>query len=217
VADAPAQLEYAHTPPWHRTRRARQIVVAAVLVGLVIAIWMIWPAVSLRTQLLYWQRKCLNHTSPADGIVFHNDAKVASVSSDWDDFYALLSPPGKSKTDATIYLGKMINADGKTVLVSLELADQDLMGRYDIVWNIVEIGGISQPPKLLNSGRVIFAAELTHGGAFYGQLDPDAPSHLVLRFESPGIARIKDVWLRSENMLKIEERRPETSVTPPSP
>ena len=118
MAESVEQLEYAKAPAWHRRRGVRRTVWLAVLLGcgLASAKWL--EAGWGHAKLLYWQGKCLRYAAPAGKLI---DQNGKSSVKEWEEFYALLSPPGR-RAAPVVFLGEMRRKDGGRRLVAVESA-----------------------------------------------------------------------------------------------
>lgn len=93
---APQPLTYAPRPPWHRRKRWRRgkLVVAVLLIT--VAGWY-WLQPWRRVQIVYWQRRCMKMTPPADGqIEIRDPGKMAALMNNPD--YIRGPGPAASKT-----------------------------------------------------------------------------------------------------------------------
>src|SRR4051794_33166661 len=92
-------LEYAPTPPWHeRPRGWRRFLWVTGTLLLAYFASSFGPTLLHRAQLLYWQKRCMNHTYPANAVVA--DASTAVVPEEWVKYYTLATgnPPASSGT-----------------------------------------------------------------------------------------------------------------------
>src|SRR5262245_23180619 len=116
---SPPPLDYAPPIPWRRTRTARRIVLGTILLTTVLVAWRFAPRAWYQARLLYWQRQCMNYSTPSGQIVFSAKDSVSLLAPEWSRFYGLLSPPG-SPPNATIFLHEMRSPAGNRRLVEVE-------------------------------------------------------------------------------------------------
>jgi hypothetical protein len=169
-------LEYAPSPPLHRTRRFRRIALLVVLLALGACAWRWGGDVASRAALLYHQRACRSYAAPADQVVFDTDpARVAALAtdpnfvvlrgaafrkspSDWSAFRTALSGPSPftppTGPTALILLHELRARNGIRRLVSLERtvgtgASAYLIAGYDVSAQVIELADWKTSPRLI--------------------------------------------------------------------
>ena len=74
----PILLDYAPAPPRWR-KRARYILLASILLATGFCAWRWGPYAWHRSQLLYWQRQCLNFSASPDTVVYEEEPAAAAL------------------------------------------------------------------------------------------------------------------------------------------
>lgn len=132
------QLDYVARSPAHRRRKLVRLITVMVVLGALIPVgWRAAPRAWNHIQVLYWQRKAMSYSAPADQVVFDDNAAEAArllrtpgysasatfvpviVALPWDKFYSLVSPPG-AQPAATLFLHARRNSRGEQRLVVVE-------------------------------------------------------------------------------------------------
>jgi len=226
MADSSTQLDYAPQPSWRSRKGARRAIIAgALLLGLVASIKWIGPGWN-HARLLYYQHRCLTHTEPAGNVVYDrfSPSNVGAaypsgiVSSDWDHFYTLYSPPG-GRFNATVFLGELKRNDGSPRLVSIDgrtthktYAIFSFVHQFDV--HVINPGGIWQQPQLRSNtnwevpsrGSPI-SQDISIRKIHAGQRDSDRPDHFTIAIEDAEGPRIIDGWLQADDTVLLELRR----------
>jgi hypothetical protein len=132
-------LDYSpRSPTYGRWRRLRLIGAIVVLLLLIPVGWRAAPRVWNHIQVLYWQRKAMNYSPPADQVVYEDEPVAAALlltksgysgsvsphsamlmARPWDRFDARLSPPG-AEPAATLFLHELRNSAGQRRLVVVQ-------------------------------------------------------------------------------------------------
>jgi hypothetical protein len=230
-------LEYAPSPPLHRTRRFRRIALLLVLLALGACAWRWGGHVASRAALLYRQRACRVYTAPADQVVFDTDpARVAALATDpnfvvlrgaafrkppseWSAFTISGPSPFAPPTGPTalIFLHELRARNGIRRLVSIERtvgtgASAYFISGYDVSAQVIELAGWRTPPRLIPE---IWAIDVLDGLAphtdiriFAGQLDPADPSHFTVRYEQQGHTETVDGNLDDAGHVTLTRRQP---------
>src|SRR5207248_1687480 len=102
-------------------------------------------------RLLHYQSRCLEHVLPADRIVFDTSSQSNFISSDWDRFYAIFSPPGGIHR-GTILLHELQRADGARRLVAITLIRPTMTSFRDLAIDldvqVIQPGTLWSRPRL---------------------------------------------------------------------
>jgi hypothetical protein len=193
----------------------RRIILLVVLLGcgLASAKWLRagWD----HARLLYWQRKCLAYSAPADRVI---DQSGKQSVKEWQEFYALLSPPGR-KAAPVVFLGEMRTRGGRKRLVAVEVSLVGASTFDGVIWfdyHVIEPGGLWHRPRLVKNDFdtvVVWKSEASNVKLFAGQRDPGDPSHFKITFEtharqsSPARAGVIDGWLQENDTISSETRK----------
>ena len=113
----PGQIEYA--PPLSRGAAVwrRWSVPGNFLFAIVAAILLVPPAYR-HARLLQWQNACMSFNSPARAVVY--DRQTSRIPQPWQNFYALLSPPGFN-SHGTVFLHSRTSPSGDKRLVAVDV------------------------------------------------------------------------------------------------
>src|SRR5687768_14248102 len=145
------ELEYAEAPAWHRRRGVRRVVLLVVLAGCVLASAKWLGAGWGHAKLLYWQGKCLGYAAPAGKVI---DGQGKGSVKEWEEFYALLSPPGR-RAAPVVFLGEMRRRDGGRRLVAVEAVQSLKYGNPVTLlaaeYHVIEPGGMWSRPRLIRN------------------------------------------------------------------
>lgn len=184
----------------------RRIVICSILLSFAVATALWGPAVRNRIELLYWQSRCLDHT-PAPG-------QMTGVPHAWSRFAELWSPPGV-RSDGTPYLHQRVSPAGNRRLVALDLGWSD--GQIILARLIVPAGFFSRAKEASARGFSLpFDARVVAAHS-----DPLDASHFTLECQIGSQLQIIDGWLRDDDLVLLEPRRPFTSspssASPPRP
>jgi hypothetical protein len=222
-------LQYAPRPSLRRPKIVRRAVLLVVFAGVVAAgVWWL-PRVRDRALLYALQRQCMNHSPPADEVVYAQGVeRAAALMSDaryrhfagppqaaffvpnyWSDFYAALSRPG-FKSHGTVFLGEIQTPSGERRLVGVDLVI-DSSTEVLLTARVVEPGSLLKPPRLLTTGIYRFpSAALLERPVKPAHVNPQDPTHVVLfggRIEG---------WLRDDETHDYVELY-QRDLTPPAP
>jgi hypothetical protein len=218
MTDSPPQLDYAPQPAWHRRKSAHRIILAAVLLlGLLASLKWAAPAWN-HARLLYYQRRCLSHLDPSNKILYDSKAPPASANlSDWQNFYALFSPPG-GRSGVMLFVHELRHKDGTPRLVAIEASNhpQTIPAEFNAATQTFEYTTI-QPAGLFKYAKLSFndswksTLKLQDGAPLQinaGQPDPADPSHFTLQYHYANRRGIIDGWLNEDDTILLEPRGP---------
>ena len=214
MTDAVGQLEYAKAPRWHRRRGVRRVILLAALVVCAVASVRWFEAAWGHAKLMYWQRKCLAYAAPSGTTVDQSAGRGVKA---WQEFYALLSPPGR-KAAPLVFLGEMRRKDGGRRFVAIEeeqvqAARGNARRGLALDYHVIVPGGAWSRPRLVKND-VWFSPE---GQAVVkihpAVIDPNDPSHVTIAVEPgySGATGVIDGWLQADDSLLLEVRRGESS------
>jgi hypothetical protein len=171
-------------------------------------------------KLLYWQGKCLRYSAPAANVIDQNGK--GSVK-EWEEFYALLSPPGR-RAAPVMFLGEMRRRDGGRRLVAVEAVQSLKYGNPVTLlaaeYHVIEPGGVWSRPRLIRNEAWTNLAEMKWSSIqFYpGEIDPHDASHITIRYEVDGlpvkVTGVLDGWLQADDSLLLEVRRDASAPVP---
>jgi hypothetical protein len=215
---ATRQLDYAGVPAWHRRKVFRRVTVAGVLaVAAVVSLKWAEPAWH-HARLLHYQGRCARAWKLGGQQVFSGKTPTALVASeDWDQFYALLSPPGKKQSAAT-FVHELRRKDGERRLVAVEMPpwpSNAFKGKSPLLLldaTVVAPGGFWSRPRVLASYR--WSTWLTDGTSvaddslqLYGGVpDPNDPTHFTIAFTYAQRQHTIDGWLKNDDSVLLELR-----------
>lgn len=237
------QIDYAPALPNQKRRRAiRRVAMGLAALLIAILAFKSAPPAWRHIQILYWQHRAMTYTAPADHVVYDDDpadaAKLRTSNPSmatgptgdvfdfvepWDQFYKLLSPPGRIPA-GTVFLHERTSATGEKRLVVIEAVSADSvqpLGRSNSVFRctVFQPGGLFDLPTDKNpvfefSGPI----NLRTSGPFNwfaGQADPTNSSHFTIQGFWKGQRVQVDGWLRNDH-VDFSDAVPLTSPAPSS-
>jgi hypothetical protein len=214
-------LDYAKAPPWRRRKSVRRAIAAGVLALILLAALKFARPAWDHVRLLHHQDRCLKHVLPPDRVVLDDTRQWQpnSVSPDWERFYSIFSPPGRSLHQATIFLHEMQRPGGASRLVVVEVsAATQIIGTppevgCDVV--VIRPAGLWSRPKLLHDYFCMPRSATHHALStqrtfrmFAGQPDPANSAHFTIDYQSDGKNGTIDGWLQSDDTILLESRAP---------
>jgi hypothetical protein len=230
-----SDLAYAPTPPWHRRRRNRRVLISLLLVTLVICGWRWHQPVLSHAQLLYWQYRCATFVRGADVVVASTGGPphytAAPIPPFWTSYVARAVT---SRPSLSLNIGKFSPAFIRSVVFIHQLRSP--AGNNRIV-------GVDCIPMYLSSMSIIQAFEADviepapwwplgttpfihlgkfNGGypidakveVFAGQTDPSDASHFTISYSVNGQPGTLDGWLRDDDTVRLEVRPGSADVYP---
>jgi hypothetical protein len=239
------QIDYAPTLPNQKRRRAIRRV-AMGLAALLIAILAVKsaPPAWQHVQILYWQHRAMTYTAPADHVVYDDDpvdaaklrtsnpsmatgpaGEVFDFVEPWDQFYKLLSPPGRIPT-GTVFLHERTSTTGERRLVVIEAESAysiQPQGQSNSVFRctVIQPGGLFDLPTEPTDKNPFFEFSgpiITIPGPFKwyaGQADPTNSSRFTIQGFWKGHRVQVDGWLRDDH-VDFSDAVPLTSPAPSS-
>ena len=195
---------------------------------LVIASAYLWgPPLWRRVQLAYWYEQLAEHQAPAGSVVLdkyfapgqgYTGTGVPYVPRAWERFYSLLSPPG-FRTDGTAFAGGIKTADGRQLLVTVDVVP-------DMIWErspdfhvraFTPGAGWRHPKQVLDRRTAVALPRYERFRIYSGVTDPADPTHFTIPFEVDEQPGVIHGWIR-ENDVVLEPEYPATQpLTPPPP
>lgn len=238
MSDAPAQLDYAQPPPWHRSKRFRRGMLLVVALAIASVLYFRGGRWLLRAELLYWQYRCLNYSVPPDEIIYDSGGTTGSspsgtasqnetlqIAYPWDRYYALLSPPG-FKSKGTLFLHERTSSNGTRYLVAVDLShwvidnDKALVRFFARTLKVPSLTSI--PEEDGQSGGWVIS-NINNSGSppririFAGQVDPEDDRRFTIRLELENQVEIVDGWIQDNGDCDFDQRSETGSSTQPSP
>ncbi len=103
-SSGPIPLEYAPLPPRWR-KHVRRILLGLILVAGAFCAWRWGPYAWHQSQLLYWQRQCLNFSASPDTVVYEEDPTASALLRQRSDYslYVLKWAQGLIRNSTTMY------------------------------------------------------------------------------------------------------------------
>jgi hypothetical protein len=199
----------------------RRLVFVAISLTLVLSAVLWWPAIARHARLLYWQRQCLSHAVPADSVVLKiDDLKdvTSRSSSQWDAFYAAMSPPGK-KTSPTVFVGSLAKQDGSPRIVALDLFEQTAalpnQRTFLIRTSVIAPGLLSEPKVVVQTNAAQLSARSVEVHAGHVRSTTQLP---CVSFDAvlDGTRYTYEIAFTDDNEVAVD-RSAAGSVTPPAP
>ena len=216
VMDA-APIQYAPVQPGEKRRRiARKVVLAFALLLTTPVLWKCATVALHRGQMLYWQRRSMNHVARADSVVYDTSGtnwQPAAV--EWKRFNELYSPPGRLPL-ATIFLHERKNTRGERRLVAVEclLFPGDGVGDHLYInQSVFKPGSLfDEPNEVQEHGANLLTAGFANywpGSRvriFAGQADPADDTHFSFECEVDGKRTIMDGYLGADDKIDFSNR-----------
>jgi hypothetical protein len=204
--DAVKPLNYAPKP--RAAQRLWRWVYRLIFLAAIVIAAVLWgPGIWRHAEFLYWQRRCLTFTQPADHVVYelapgkiiHSEACLPAMRFD------------PSLNGSTVFLHEMRRPDGTRLLVSVSLlpnSPSEVAGpdfhAYLHALTLNEWTVATTPQKLANSEFVYWGiADDHHWKIFAGQPDANNPSHFTFDFEEDNVRGTCDAWLKNDGQLLI--------------
>jgi hypothetical protein len=216
MTDEPVELHYQETPPIHRRKTTRRFVLF-ILVVIVLGASLPLAARAIdhfRVRSLYEQ--CCRIDPKRTGYSFLQSN--LSPLPEWKELNARMST---NVGGATIFLGKLRTPDGqREYLVGIDVTGLVSHGGATGLWTRVRtltpprIGSTTYGPSCDPTIGIDSQNFVLHGGI----VDPDDPSHITLRYESPKVEGVIDGWFKNDATVVFESRKPTVKApAPPSP
>jgi hypothetical protein len=167
------------------------------------------PPLRHHLQTLSWQRRCMNESPDAREVAYEEDPAAAAAlvaadpqyvalrsagspvvrfSRNWEQFYALMSPPGR-RPGATLFLHARRAPGGPARLVAVDATFPDPAGRASVSLNttVIEPGSLVSRPRVVGTGGTTLSPGAGAKLRFFsGRPDPnDPPTSHSLRSRRP--------------------------------
>ena len=201
----PPPLAYAPRPPLLRRRwTTPALVAAAVLTAAAVSPhW--WPPLSRHVRLLYWQHRCMTYsvvpgTRLALGMRRPDSLQYGVIAPEWEQFYALFSPPGGLEA-ATLFLHERTSPGGHKRLICMTAEPAQFLATMGI--------RVFSPATLLrnpttNSGQ-LYEFKFSAYELDAGSPDPNDASHFTISGKrSDGAQLTFDCWLKDDDTVLVE-------------
>jgi hypothetical protein len=218
----PPQLDYAPPPPVHQRRVTRRVMQAIVALLTLVIVAELGARGWHRARLLYWQHRCMTLQRPAETVVFRYSPPVSWHSPEWNRFYSLYSPPGPYPGARTVFVGERNSLSGNKRLVVVEAKDDGFGNgvrfykQLDIWGRVFVPGAVTRGPAEVTLGSSDTLLNYSTDATLdFGQKDAGDSSHFTIRFVADRQERTIDGWLRDDDSLILELRRPPASMPAP--
>lgn len=203
-----AQLDYAPAPS-ARWKIIRRTLIAFCVLAISLAGWYWGPGAWRRTQILYWQWRCMNYVPATDEVAY--DGVIVARPECWERLSALTGItlpvglrgwiPGPG-SEPLVFVGELEDRLGLRRLVVVQ--GNRTIVRFPSAQGVPNFGfgAVAIGPGGLGSDPQRLGGIVSHGlgtpirpGAFkiyMGQRDPEDPSHFTIRYTVDGTDYIAD-------------------------
>jgi hypothetical protein len=228
-------LPYAPPPPKFR-RRARRIAFGVAIGLLLLLAGVLMPSVLRQARLLRLQRACERYSAPATQVVFEvgppptpksqnhpsdparKESKIlqALTTPQWDAF-AQAAPAGFQSIGPILFMHDRRKPSGETRLVVVRIPSPIKgisLTHFPLYVQLIHPAVALLPPRLVygqtihNPAPMPSPSEPHHDRYYAGQADPADASHFTITCEINGQPGLIDGWLRDDDSVLLEARKP---------